>query len=153
MGIARLTVRRVVQDFRARAGEARAAELALEELGGRREPGGALDPVEARELPDRLERRLPVDARLDRGGNRIRPEGDAAVLRRDGARDEEERRRGDGSFYETTLNGTTAPVFSQTIAIFPPWSVMSTNAIVNWSTETAGVTMFIGTFTTSNFAS
>ena len=52
-----------------------------------------------------------------------------------------------------TASGTTAPVFSHAIAILPPWSVTSTNAIVNWSTENAGLTIVMGTRTTSNFES
>ena len=51
------------------------------------------------------------------------------------------------------MNGTTAPEFSQVIASLPPWSVISTNAIVNWSTEKAGFTIVIGTRTTSCFES
>lgn len=58
-----------------------------------------------------------------------------------------------GEGYFATVNGTNAAVFSQAIASLPPASVMSAKAMVNWSIETAGVTIVIGTRTTSNFAS
>jgi hypothetical protein len=56
---------------------------------------------------------------VDRGRNRVRPERDRAILSGGGPRDEEKRRRraGDSLYDESTLNGTTAPVFSQTMAI------------------------------------
>jgi len=112
--------------------------------------------VEPRDLADGLERRLTVDLCVDRRGDAVRPERYGAVPSRDdGDAPEGERRRDaeDSLYDESTLNGTTAPVFSQTIAILPPGSVTSTNAIVNWSTENAGLAMFIGTRTTSNFGS
>jgi hypothetical protein len=131
-------------------------ELPAQELRCGGEARRALDAVEPRDLADGLERGLPVDLNVDRRGDAIGPEGYGAVLSRDdgGAPEGERRRDAEDSLYdESTLNGTTAPVFSQTIAILPPWSVTSTNAIVNWSTENAGLAMFIGTRTTSNFGS
>jgi hypothetical protein len=81
--------------------------------------------VEARDLADELERRPAVDLGVDGGGNRVRPERDGAVFRRgdrDGrGREGDRRRRAHGPIYdESTLKGTTAPVFSHPIAIFPP---------------------------------
>ena len=116
------------------------------------EAGGALDAVEPRELADRLERRDAVHLRADGRGGRVGPERDRTILAVGGG-GEKNRRRAEDPFYETTLNGTTAPVFSQTIASLPPWSVTSTNAIVNWSTENAGFAICIGTRTRSNFGS
>jgi hypothetical protein len=55
--------------------------------------------------------------------------------------------------YLATVKGTTAAVFSQAIASLPPASDMSTKPIENWSIETAGVIIAIGTRTTSNFGS
>jgi hypothetical protein len=103
-------------------------------LGGGGEARRALDAVKSRNLTDRLEGRLTVDPRVNRSGNRVRPEGNRALLSRgdrgdrwdgDEERDRDSLGRGcvfrvSGSGYETTLNGTTAPVFSQTIPIWPP---------------------------------
>ena len=122
----------------------------------RREPRRAVDAVEAPELPDRLERRDAVDLGVDRRRDRVRPERDGPVLGDQGPggeRGESGWRRRSRWRYLATVNGTTPPVFSQTMASLPPASFMSTNAIVNWSTETAGVTIVIGTRTTSNFLS
>lgn len=86
--------------------------------------------MEPRELADRLEGRRAVDLRMDGRGDRVGPERDRAIFAVGGG-GEKNRRRADELLYETTLNGTIAPVFSQTIASLPPWSVTSTNAIVN----------------------
>lgn len=122
--------------------------------------------MEPRKFSYGFERCDRVDLRVDRAGDGVGPEGDRAVIAgRDAGRQEKSRRReeiprrcaprDDKGFglYGSTLNGTTAPVFSQTIASLPPCSVMSTKAIVNWFTENAGVAIFIGTRTRSNFGS
>jgi hypothetical protein len=117
--------------------------------------------VKAGELADELQRRPAVDLGVDSGGNGVRPERDGALFRRgdrgggDGScREDDRRRRASGPiYYESTLIGTTAPVFSQPIAIFPSRSDISAKPIVNCSIETFGVTMVMGTRTTSNFGS
>ena len=102
--------------------QARRDELNFQILRGREVAGGALDAMEPRELADGLQGLAAVHLRVDRRRNRVRPEGDRAIFSGGGPRDEEKcrRRAGDSLYDESTLKGTTAPVFSQAMAILPP---------------------------------
>ena len=57
------------------------------------------------------------------------------------------------AFYRANENPTNAAVFSHSMRSFPPESVMSTNEIVNSSTECSAFDMVIEARTTSNVGS
>ena len=121
--------------------------------------------METAELADGLESRDAVDLGMDRRRNGVGPEGNRAVLGEERSGGQERKNVGEGLSpspyaaksqglpYWPIVNGTTAAVFSHPIASLPPESDMSTKPIVNWSIDTAGVIIVMGTRTTSNFGS